>query len=230
MKIIKMLKFTCFLLFSLPKTIYFNFRCLSANEAIKLPILIGYNIKLKKCNRGVISFVNKEKVRPFLVRVGFGGSEAIVSNRHGIVNIEKGSLVFHGQATFAEGSTLDCSGHMEIGDHFSTNRNAFVSCSKEVIIGKDVMLGWDVTIFDAIGHTVYYQGEPKTSQVPIHIGDHVWLCSKSQILKGSEIDDGSIVAWGAIVTKPIKGNNILVGGVPAKKIQDSISWGPYIGV
>ena len=195
---------------------------------MKLPILIGYNTKIEAAHKGVIEF-KSTLIRPLMVRIGFGGTREVAPNRYGIINIDRGSLVFHGKATFAAGSTLDCSGYMEIGDHFSTNRNAFVSCSKEVIIGKNVMLGWDVTIFDAIGHTVYYNGEPKVSQVPIHIGDHVWLCSKSQILKGAEIDSGSIVAWGSIVTKPIEGENILVGGVPAKRIQESISWGPYIG-
>jgi len=225
----KMVRFLGFLILSFPKTLFFNFRTLPFTQAVRLPILVGYNTRIEAAHKGVIQF-KETHIRPMMIRIGFGGTREVVPNRYGVINIDKGSLTFLGQATFAAGSTLDCSGHMEIGDHFSTNRNAFVSCSKEVIIGKDVMLGWDVTVFDAIGHTVYYQGEPKTSQVPIHIGNHVWLCSKSQILKGSEIDDGSIVAWGAIVTKPIKGNNILIGGVPAKKIQDSISWGPYIGV
>ena len=230
MKLKKILRFVWFVFISLPKTVYFNFRCLNINEAIKLPILIGYNIKIRKCNGGVISFEKGVKVRPFLVRVGFGGSETVVTNRYGIVNIENGTLVFHGQATFASGSTLDCSGHLEIGDHFSTNRNAFVSCSKEVIIGDNVMLGWDVTIFDASGHTVYYKGEPKTSQATIKIGNHVWLCSKAQILKGAEIGNESIVAWGSIVTKAIEGENLLIAGIPAQKIQEAISWGPYIGI
>lgn len=223
----KKIRFVLFLLLSLPKTVYFNFKTLPFSQAIRIPILIGYNIKIVASKKNVIKFSNT--IRPFMVRIGFGGTKQVTPKRYGIISVEKGSLVFHGQATLAAGSTIDCSGHMEIGDHFSTNRNCFVSCSKEVIIGNNVMLGWDVSIFDAIGHTVYYHNVPKDSQSPIIIGDHVWLCSKSQILKGTCIGNGSIVAWGCIATRDYKEENILIAGIPGKKIQESISWGPYIG-
>ena len=226
----KAIRFFFFVLLSLPKTIVFNFLTLPIRQAIKLPILIGYNVRIESAHRGVISFSEDTPVRSLMIRIGFGGTRVIVPNRYGVINIDKGTLIFHGQATFAAGSTLDCSGHLEIGNHFSTNRNAFVSCSNEVVIGDNVMLGWGVTIFDANGHTVYYKGEPKNSQVPIHIGNHVWLCSNSQILKGAEIGNGSIVAWGSILTKTVNKSNILIAGIPAKEIQEDISWGPFIGI
>ena len=225
----KAIRFVFFLLWSLPKTVYFNFKVLPFKIAVKLPILIGYNIRIVSAHKGVIK-IESSSIRPFMIRMGFGGTKVIAHKRYGIISVDKGLLVFRGHAFFAAGSTLDCSGHMEIGDHFSTNKNAFISCSKEVIIGDNVMLGWDVTIFDASGHTVYFQGVAKSSQLPIRIGNHVWLCSKSQLLKGAEIGDGSIVGWGSIVTKPIRESNVLIAGIPGKKVQDSIEWGKYIGV
>lgn len=224
----KFIKFVLFAILSLPKTVYFNFKVLPFKYAIKLPILIGWHTKILGTSRGVIDFSKDCKVKTFMIRLGFGGSETIYARSYEIINIDKGSLTFLGQATFAAGSTLDVSGKMIIGHHFSTNKNAFISCSKEIIIGNNVMLGWNVVIYDAAGHTVYYNGIPKFSQGTIKIGNHVWLCSESHLLKGAEIGNGSIVGWRSIVTNSFLEDNVLIVGSPGIIKQHGISWGPFI--
>ena len=53
----------------------------------------------------------------------------------------------------------------------------------------------------------------------IVIGNDVWIGANSTILPGVTIDDGAIIASGAVVTKNVKKNTI-VGGNPAKIIKE----------
>lgn len=221
----KIIRFLWFFILSLPKTIYFNLKALPLAQAVKLPILIGWNTKIVAAKRGVIKFPNG--CRPMMVRIGFAGSPSVPTDHRGQVSIYGGTLSFEGRACFAAGSTLDNSGAMRIGKNFSSNKNAFVSCSKEVTIGDDVMLGWNVQIYDASGHTVYHKGVAKHSQAPIIVGNHVWLCSHATLLKGAAIGDGSIVAWRSLLTKAIPQSNVLVAGNPAVVKCEDMSWGQY---
>lgn len=221
----KIIRFIWFFVLSLPKTIYFNFKALPFRQAVRIPIVIGWNTKILSAVGGVISF--PKGCRPCMVRIGFGGSRVVPTEHMGLVNIYAGNLFFEGRCCLAAGSVLDCSGSMSIGKNFSTNKNAFISCSKKIIIGENVMLGWNVKIYDASGHTVYHYGAAKHSQAPIYVGNHVWLASYSTLLKGAEIGDGSIVAWGSLVTKALSPKNVLVAGNPAIVKCDNISWGQY---
>ena len=52
-----------FFFLSLPGSLYFNFRGLPIFQAIRLPILIGWNTKIVTIQRGVLSFPNGCKQR-----------------------------------------------------------------------------------------------------------------------------------------------------------------------
>ena len=221
----KIIRAACFFICSLPKSFFFNVKTLPLREAIKFPVIIGWNTKIVAAKRGVITFPNG--CRPGMVRIGWGGSQSVPTDHKGQVNLYGGHLIIEGRLCMAAGSTLDCCGEMRIGKNFSTNKNAFISCSKEVIIGDDVMLGWNVQIYDASGHTVYHNGIAKQSQAPIKVGNHVWLASHSTLLKGAEVGDGSIVAWRSLVTKSLPQNNVLIAGNPAVVKCDKMSWGQY---
>ena len=56
-------------------------------------------------------------------------------------------------------------------------------------------------------------------EAPIKIGNNVWLGCNVVVLKGVEIEDGAVVAAGAVVSKSILKNEIW-GGVPARKISE----------
>lgn len=56
-------------------------------------------------------------------------------------------------------------------------------------------------------------------EVPICIGNDVWIGASVIVLKGVSIADGAIVAAGSVVTKSI-GTNEIWGGVPAKQISE----------
>ena len=101
------------------------------------------------------------------------------------------------------------------------NNNTKISCFEKIIIGDDVKISEDVLIRDSDNHTIVRQGYVKTA--PIYIGNHVWIGARATILKGVTIGDGAVIAAGAVVTKNVPPNS-LVGGVPAKIINNKIIW------
>lgn len=213
------------IIISFPKTIYFNFRALPLDQAIKLPIFLWYNVSILSVKKGVIHFPNG--VRPFMIGIGKGGTKEVIANPHSQISVGGGSLSFLGAAGFASGISLDCTGDMTIGANFSTNKNAFISCSKKIVIGERVMLGDNCVIRDSDGHTVTLNGMAKVSQRPIFIGNHVWIASHAHVLKGSYIADNSIVAYRSLVTRKFEQEGALIAGLPATVVQTGIDWGVY---
>ena len=51
-----------------------------------------------------------------------------------------------------------------------------------------------------------------------YIGNDVWIGNNAVILPGVNIDNGAIIAAGAVVTKDVSPYEI-VGGVPAKHLK-----------
>ena len=54
---------------SIPKTLYFNFRCFELKKAIKLPIFISYKVKLKQLGKGIIE-VQNDHIKLFMIKLG----------------------------------------------------------------------------------------------------------------------------------------------------------------
>lgn len=55
------------------------------------------------------------------------------------------------------------------------------------------------------------------------LGEHVWVCQNSSILKGCKIGDNSIVAFGAVAIKGCEAGSVLAGN-PAKVVKTGINW------
>lgn len=212
---------------SVPKSLYFNFRVLPFNQALRFPFLVAYNVKLQKLRKGIVSFGEGVRIKPITVAIGFNGTEEIAPQR-ALVNLSGGKIIFNGKCNFAEGCILGISGGtLTFGANFSANKNFFVSCNQEITFGQDCMLGWNVLLFDATGHVMYKDGIQKSSYKPIHIGNHVWLCAEVHVMKGASISDGSVVGYRSLLTGKFKEPNILVAGSPAKYVQSRINWGNF---
>lgn len=213
-----------YILASIPKTVYFNFRCLPLKDAVKLPFFIGHNVRLIELHRGIVSI--NSSIMPFLIRFGHGGSETVPANKASI-RLKNGQLLFNGKARFASGNIIDLGGGiLECGKNLSTNRNCFFSCNSKIVIGDNVLFGWDIHLFDNDGgHTVYKDGiaKPKTSG-SIEIGNHVWICAYCHILKGAGLNDNSILGYQSLLKHRIEEKDVLVVGSPATIKQHNINW------
>ena len=213
------------ILVSLPKTIYFNFRCLPFNKAIRLPFYVQYKTHLSGISKSCLKIAPNVALHPFMIKFGNKGSEGVIEKSYNILCLERGaSVLFNGTASFAAGFGLNVAGELEIGHRFNANKNSFICCSKKMSFDEGVLVGWNVDIRDTDGHTVIVDGENKDSMKPVHIGHHVWIGSDAKILKGVTIGSDCIIASSAVVTKGSDENNVIWAGFPAKVIQRNANW------
>lgn len=214
------------ILLSLPKTIVFNLRYFPLRQAVRLPVLILNNFKVMEMHRMGIVFEGKCSL--FQLRFSNGGSFGVPSYNRGEIWIEKNGIIKiaeHASVTFTEGTHLRIGGELIFNGNFNANKNCFIACSRNIQFGKEIMLGWNVVIRDSDGHWVSHDGIIKPDWKPILIGDHVWICSEAHILKGVTIGNDSILAYRSLATKAYLGDNLLIGGSPAKIIGRNVSWG-----
>lgn len=94
--------------------------------------------------------------------------------------------------------------------------------NSKIVLGDNLLMGPGVSLF-ASNHGLI-QGQPMTFQdrkeESIVIGDDVWLGAHSVITAGTRIANGVIVAAGAVVTRSIIRENVIVAGIPAKIIGE----------
>jgi len=91
--------------------------------------------------------------------------------------------------------------------------NASITIGEHVAVGPQAML---ITSTHRIGGAQSRAGEMYAE--PVVIGDGVWIGARSVILPGVTIGSGSIVAAGAVVTRPVD-ENCVVAGSPARVIR-----------
>lgn len=205
-------------LISLPKTIYFNFRYFHFSIAVRLPILVSHKVKLSK-TRGVI--ILPETINMGLVKIGFSGSFALGEKSY---FENSGVLQFNGKATFSRGIQLIIGkeGQLEFGNDFRCNSNCIINCGEKISFGTDCLLAWNITVLDGDGHTIIRKN-PKMHEKSINIGNHVWICPNSVILKGAKVGDDSIIAANTLITKEIKDNNVLIGFTNTL-LESEVTW------
>jgi len=113
--------------------------------------------------------------------------------------------------------------------HLSIGRNTGLSgvrigCEKSIIIGNNVWIGANATIYDTDFHPIDPYERLILQDVPckkaeVVIDDSVWIGANSMILKGVHIGKGAVIAAGSIVTKDVPEFTIY-GGNPAKLIRE----------
>lgn len=116
--------------------------------------------------------------------------------------------------------------NLSIGDGTTLPKHTVIYCTKApVTIGRQVVFGPRPTIisgdhrFDIPGRYIAHcLDKMPENDLPIIIGDDVWVGANVTILKGVTIGKGSIIAAGSVVTKDIPPCTI-AGGIPAKVLK-----------
>ncbi|WP_440896760.1 DapH/DapD/GlmU-related protein [Amphibacillus sp. Q70] len=90
----------------------------------------------------------------------------------------------------------------------------------DIFVGDYVLFGPHVTL-TAGTHPVYPELRRKQAQynVPISIGNNVWIGANSVILPGVKIGDNTVIGAGSVVTKDIPANVVAVGN-PCRVIRE----------
>ncbi len=148
--------------------------------------------------------------------------------RNGVFRIFKGGRVVlgndeKGAVTFFQGCKVDVfpKGTLEIGEFTFINDSCRIGAKCSVKIGKNCLIGDNVSIHDFDGHKLNGVEGIK----PVLIGDNVWIGENVTILKGVTIGRGTVIGAGSLVCKDIPEGALAVG-VPAKVVKKNISWEP----
>ena len=102
--------------------------------------------------------------------------------------------------------------HTHFGNHVYANFNLTLVDDGDIFVGDNVMFGPNVTLATA-GHPVEPERRRLGMQfnIPIHIGNNVWIGAGSIILPGVTIGDNTVIGAGSVVTKDIPAGVVAVG-------------------
>lgn len=102
--------------------------------------------------------------------------------------------------------------HTHFGKNVYANFNLTLVDDTDIFVGNSVMFGPNVTVATA-GHPIDPALRLKVGQfnIPVRIGNNVWIGANSVILPGITIGDNSVIGAGSIVTKDIPENVVAVG-------------------
>lgn len=107
-----------------------------------------------------------------------------------------------------------------MGNHVYANFNLTLVDDTDVFIGNYVMIGPNVTI-DTGTHPIRSDIRKKQAQynLPVTIGDNVWIGAGSIILPGVHIGENTVIGAGSIVTKDIPANVVALGS-PCRVVRE----------
>lgn len=207
-------------LMSLPRSIYYNFKCLPFAQAIKIPILIGKNVKIRGSFHRNSIVIDAPEVYRGMVSLGINdGSFEMGSSMPSYIRMSGDArIVFHGHCLISNGIKIDVShsGVLHIGKGVFVNSNSIISSNGMVRFGDGVSTGWNITVIDWDGHDIVDLASKSVVNAPkpIIIGDHCWLGSHSTLLKGVCLAHHCIVPYGSIISKSCDTPIAVYGGMP----------------
>ncbi len=209
-----------------------NFCCSYVNSSIQ-----DYG----KNNKLILIKNNKEILNPKIkgLKVIFGGSNSVVKLSTPIKF--KDCRWVLGNNNKIEIKSAEHINKLDIPHRMSDNTTLFIdedfSCEgaifylhdepdKEIIIGKDCMFSFGITLWPSDGHSIFNnKGELiNFPQKKLTIGNHVWIGHGALILKNSAIPDGSIIGARSLVNKAFSEKNTIIAGTPAKIVKRDILW------
>lgn len=110
--------------------------------------------------------------------------------------------------------------HTHFGNNVYANFNLTLVDDTHIYVGDSVMFGPNVTVATA-GHPIEPELRKKVAQfnIPVRIGNNVWIGAGSIILPGIQIGENSVIGAGSVVTKDIPANVVAVGN-PCRVLRE----------
>ena len=94
-----------------------------------------------------------------------------------------------------------------------------------IVVGEDCMFSHDIRLRTSDSHSIINnEGVRINNAKSISVGNHCWIGMQVLILKGSQVQDNSIVAARALVSKQFDEGCAIIAGMPATIIRTNINW------
>lgn len=112
--------------------------------------------------------------------------------------------------------------------HKTTIESAHLAVTEpnsKIVIGEDCMFSGEIEFRTGDSHSIIDNETKKRINMAqnIEVSNHVWIGTRSIILKGVNIGHNSIIGTNSIVTKNIPSNSV-AAGIPARVIKNNIDW------
>ena len=110
--------------------------------------------------------------------------------------------------------------NVHFGNGVYANFNLTLVDDCDICVGGNVMFAPNVTITTGT-HPIHPILRSKKAQynLPVHIGNNVWIGAGVTILPGVKIGDNTVIGAGSVVTKDIPANVVAIGS-PCKVFRD----------
>ena len=196
----------------------FNFytkNILGLNNTVKIDAKYIWKSSISiKGSNNVVTIAKAKMIRNLHIKI-FGNNNKIhIANE---CQIKAGVI-------WIEGESNDC----VIGEQTTIEAADFYLTEKftKIEIGSDCMLADSIVFRTGDSHSIL---EMHTNRIlntagSIVIGDHVWVGQGVTMLKNSFVGSGSVIGTRSLVCKSFEDENVILAGVPAKKIKSGIRW------
>ncbi len=116
----------------------------------------------------------------------------------------------------------DYGSNIEAGDYFYANYNCTILDVGKVIIGDNVMLAPNVSIYTA-GHPIHPDSRNSGYEygIPVTIGNNVWVGGNVVINPGVTIGNDVVIGAGSVVTKDIPDRVVALGN-PCRVVRQIV--------
>lgn len=126
----------------------------------------------------------------------------------------------HGEnITVEQPFRCDYGSNIEVGENFFANYNLTILDVAKVVIGKNVLIAPNVSIYTA-GHPLDPEARNSGYEygIGITIGDNVWIGGNTVINPGVRIGNNVVIGSGSVVTRDIPDHTVAAGN-PCRVIR-----------
>ena len=173
--------------------------------------LAGSSIVFNK--NGNFAYIGPEtKISAGMIRLR-GNNALLYVCGHSILNLSKANFFSNTMFFYGYGSAI------------AGSFTCFTHEAKNIVIGSDCMFSYHIHFQNATGHAIY-DGKKKERIArgkSIIIGDHVWIGYGVRIVKGVNINSGSMIGADSFLVRDISAR-CMAAGSPAKIIRENILW------
>lgn len=228
MSIIRRIGHVCkeLLRLNLIKTLYFNFKVLPLNQAIKLPFYLYGKVYLWDLSGKVVI---EDDIKSGMIRVGFKWVDLWPTSFLPTQLQVMGTLMFKGPAVISGGANVNVQskeGKLIVGNDVVIGGGSVCKCLEHIEIGDWTGITGNCTIMDCNMHFVKNidTGIVANYKGPIKIGESCWINAGSIVTKGAVVPDFSISARNAYLSKDYSeyGTNLFLVGSPAKPTSSKV--------
>ncbi|HCL03261.1 MAG TPA: hypothetical protein DHW61_12780 [Lachnoclostridium phytofermentans] len=159
------------------------------------------------------------------VKIGFADISLFDKKYERCIWDNTGEIVFNRTASIGHGSRIFNEGDLELGDNFTITANTGVVCCKRISFGNNCLISWDCLIMDTDFHKIIdINGNRINDNKDIVIGDNVWIGCRNLILKGTVINNDTVIAAGSSLVNHVFDDSNIIIGKRNEILKKGITW------